>query len=236
MKKIRISPAHKLAEKFRNLLPAKDFVPEWYRTSSPTMEGRTSRLQFELPIATTSTYKKCTPFLEAMIDGYMIKLTSDVEVTRTEEGNPFLLTRSRGQAILAYHPENQWKGLHVPKGYHREVFKFENNFVINTPKTYSILFTHPLNRFDLPFFTISGFVDTDKFELPVNFPFFLQEGFQGIIEEGTPIAQIHLIKREDWGREFLPFNQEDRDYANEKILTKIKRTYKTQFWVKKSYS
>lgn len=235
MKVLQIKAIDKLTNKFRNLSPSTAYVPEWYRKSNSVMNGRGNFLIFKNPKSTTSTYKKCTPFLEAMIDGYMVHLISDVEVTTTEEGYPYLLTRSEKQAVLAFHPEPQWSGLHVPHGYHQAVFKFENNFMYTTPSGYSTLFTHPLNRFDLPFQTIAGFVDTDKFDLPVNFPFFLKEGFQGIIEAGTPIAQLHMIKRENWEREYLEPKEEDVTYAAEKLLTRIKRTYKYQHWTKKEY-
>lgn len=235
MKTLKIQAVSKLADKFRNLSPSADFVPEWYRKSSGTMKDRNSSLAFENPKVTTSTYKKCTPFLEAMINGYTVHLTSDVEVTTNKEGYPYLLSRSGKLSVLAIHPEPQWKGLSIPHGYHQAVFKFENNFIFNTPDGYSALFTHPLNRFDLPFQVISGFVDTDKFNLPVNFPFFLQEGFQGIIEAGTPIAQIHLIKRDVWNREYVDANSDDTDYAIEKLLTRIKRTYKHYYWTRKEY-
>jgi hypothetical protein len=58
--------------------------------------------------------------------------------------------------------------------------------------------THPLNRFDLPFTTTSGIVDSDKFFAPGNVPFFIKEGFSGIIPEGTPFLQLIPIKRATW--------------------------------------
>ena len=69
---------------------------------------------------------------------------------------------------------------------------------IETPKGFSLLFTHPLNRMELPFVTMSGIVDTDEYECPVNLPFLIREGFMGVIPKGTPIAQVIPIKREKW--------------------------------------
>lgn len=232
---LNISPLSALASKFPNLKPATEFVPEWYRKSDSLMPNEKTALLPNNPIHTTSTYKKCTPLLDAMVNGYMVYLTSDIEVARTEDGFPMLLCRSVEQQILSFHPEIQWKGFQVPHGYYPAVYKFENNFIFNAPRGYSALFTHPLNRNDLPFRTIEGLVDIDKYDLPVNFPFFLKEGFLGILEAGTPIAQVHLIKREKWARQHLEFNEVGIKYAIEKFRTKIKRSYKVQYWTKKEY-
>ncbi len=39
------------------------------------------------------------------------------------------------------------------------VIKFHNLWTIEAPEGYSLLFTHPVNRFDLPFTTLTGWVD-----------------------------------------------------------------------------
>jgi hypothetical protein len=91
-----------------------------------------------------------------------------------------------------------------------------------------------MNRFDLPFISVNGVVDTDKYNLNVQFPFFIKDNFTGIIEKGTPIVQIIPIKRESWAREVKPYDQ-NANIKLEKFLSTIKRSYKNNFWVKKDY-
>ena len=53
----------------------------------------------------------------------------------------------------------------------------------------------PINRFDLPFLSISGFIDCNYgFSLAGNMPFFIKKGFEGVIPAGTPYMQIIPIK------------------------------------------
>ena len=72
--------------------------------------------------------------------------------------------------------------------------------MIEAPPGYSVLFTHPFNRPDLPFTTLTGLVDCDKFhDSPVNFPARWHDaGFNGVLPKGTPVAQCLPVKRESW--------------------------------------
>jgi hypothetical protein len=69
-----------------------------------------------------------------------------------------------------------------------------------------------------------------------NLPFFLKEGFEGIIPKGTPIAQIIPFKRESWNL------QKDAALVNESRLNSrnsdsvIFGWYKKTIWKKKSYT
>ncbi|HZL31017.1 MAG TPA: hypothetical protein VFC54_08145, partial [Pseudolabrys sp.] len=78
--------------------------------------------------------------------------------------------------------------------------KFNNFWTIETPPGYSLLFTHPLNRTDLPFTTITGLVDTDKYsESLIAFPARWHDtNFNGVLPKGTPVAQCIPVKREKW--------------------------------------
>jgi hypothetical protein len=87
----------------------------------------------------------------------------------------------------------------------------------------------------LPFTTITGFVDSDIYNLPIQFPFFIKKGFTGIIEAGTPIAQMIPIKRNNWKIEVKKENSEKFNILSEKYLSTIKRSYKNNFWFRKKY-
>ena len=69
-----------------------------------------------------------------------------------------------------------------------------------------------MNRFDLPFYTMSGIVESDIWGLPVFTAFFLQKDFIGVIPKGTPIFQIIPFKRDDWEREV---SDDDDDLDND---------------------
>lgn len=237
-KKIKIVPMEKHSDSFINIAPASDFIPEWYRKSSNKIEGESNILDSELAVTntsvTTSTYKKCTPFYDALTAGYMVFLTADLEVSRKPDGLPYLMWRT-DRLIITEHTLQQWKGLPCPEGYSSYVYKWHNQFAIKTPKNYSMLFLNPSNRFDLPFQTINGIVDTDSYDLQIHFPFFIKNNFKGVITKGTPIAQIIPIQRESWKREIEKYDDNKKHVALENFRSTIKRSYKNNYWQRKEY-
>src|SRR3546814_15744597 len=62
---------------------------------------------------------------------------------------------------------------------------------------WSLLYTHPLNRFDLPYRTITGLVDNDRYhDVFTHIPaLWTDPDFVGTLPAGTPIAQSVPIRR-----------------------------------------
>jgi hypothetical protein len=84
------------------------------------------------------------------------------------------------------------------------VIKFNNFWTIETPPGYSLLITHPINRHDLPFMTLTGLIDTDLYKDNfINFPARWRDpSFRGVLPKGTPVAQCIPVKRELWSAVF----------------------------------
>ena len=233
-KKFLITPIEAGSENFFNITPSSEFIPEWYRKSVNKIPGTNSELLINNPSVTTSTYKKCTPFFDAITAGYMMYLTADIEVIKKEDGLPYIMWRTK-RKIITEHSLNQWEGLPCPDGYSPFVYKWHNQFNIKLPKDYSLMFLSPINRFDLPFLTITGIVDCDMYNGIVHFPFFIKNSFTGIIEKGTPIVQIIPIKREYWKKEHGSYDVKNGLLYREEFLSTIKRSYKKNYWHKKEY-
>ncbi|NBU22879.1 MAG: hypothetical protein EBS38_03055 [Actinobacteria bacterium] len=124
----------------------------------------------------------------------MITLQQDIQVSIVDGKEYFAWPTSptpmggRGETSL----------IPAPEGYSpTDLFWITNN-VIELPSGYSLLVTHPNNRFDLPFLTLSGIVDADGLMTSGRLPFFIKSGFSGVIPKGTPICQILPFKREAW--------------------------------------
>lgn len=236
MKKIEIIPIKKDISFVINIDKATKYIPEWYKKSPQKIKGLEEfSLNPNSPTSTTSTYKKCSPFLDALTNGYIFYLSQDIEITKNNDGNPHIMWRSSIMNPVASHSNPQWEGLEFPENCHNFVFKWENYFVIKTPKNYSTLFTHPFNRFDLPFYTMSGVVDTDKYYGAVNCPFFIKKDFTGVIKAGTPVAQITFFKRNYWFRSIKKYNENNIKKEDFKFFSNIERSYKNLFWEKKEY-
>jgi len=141
--------------------------------------------------------------------------------------------------FIGTHGPEQAPGLPVPFGGENGLLKWRPGWRISTPEGYSCLFTHPLNRHDLPFRTFSGVVDKDKYKLGVEFPFQLLTSIKKdvfILEKGTPICQVLPFKRDNWNSSTIEFNEEENKKEGFKLKSKIVRSYKQQFWQKKVYN
>ena len=111
-----------------------------------------------------------------------------------------------------------------------------NPYAIATPPGYSVLFTQPMHR-ESVFTILDGIVDTDNYNVPVNFPFVLNDvKWEGIIPAGTPMAQLIPFKRESWehnlgsDKDLIELNKTFR-----KLKSLFYNSHKRQFWISKQY-
>jgi hypothetical protein len=208
--------------------PAKKHIPEWYRDAERFVGGK---LKITNGVGNHGL-KTCVPFLDAMTSGYTALLPIDILVEQTDLG-PKLQWRSSPDPLEKRPRIN--KTLPTPAGHDDDHYAWKSLFNIQVPKGYSILITHPFNRFDLPFTTLSGVVDADMTMARGNLPFFLKSGFEGIIPVGTPIYQIFPFKRENWKSE----NDDSiTKIAIENEFDSMRRVYgwyKNFKWNRKSY-
>ena len=215
--------------------PATQAVPEWYK-KDPLFTGKSGHKLPSIKEGGMGTYKACTPLVDSLTSGYTVTLSAAVYVTSASDseyapqiqwGVNWYPLEKKPKELLASYP--------TPHEHFNEFFRWITYWGIRTPKGYSTLVTHPHHRYDLPFTTIGGIVDTDKHPNSLEFPFFIKNGFEGIIEEGTPIAQILPFKRDNWKSESVDF---DLKYKyNSLNATKIDfiRTYKNRYWTRKKY-
>jgi hypothetical protein len=211
------------------LTPLNTLLPAWYKKIPPWKDNVIKILP-----KNHITVKKCVPFLESMLVGYALTLPADILVdTDTEE----LITWATSYSVVLLRKENVNNLVPVPS----DCFELEFVWVVpasfKIPKGYSVIVTHPFNRHDLPFVTLTGVVDgefvmTGGGELP----FFLKKGFKGIIPKGTPIAQIIPFKQENWKLD------EDESVLDEGFLNGKKTRasaftgwYKNSIWKRKTY-
>ena len=80
-----------------------------------------------------------------------------------------------------------------------------------------MLLTHPVNRLDLPFTTLTGLVDSDAYhDNWVHFPAHWHDpDYTGVLPKGTPIAQCMAVKRESWTADIAPMSADESRRAHE---------------------
>jgi hypothetical protein len=216
-----------------NPLPSIKFIPDWYKKLPQFVKGE-KKLKFPLnQEGLNITLKKCVPFLDAMTYGYMAYLEDDIYVEQVNN-EPFIRWRT-SEKLVSWHHSDQAIGVPIPEHYYHVIGKWGNDWGIKVSKGYSVLFSHPSNRIDLPFYTFSGLVNVDDYNVPVQFPFLLKKGFEGIISSKTPICQLFMIKNDSWKSNIENYNKK-RTFINDKFFrSTFVKSYKKNFWKRQSY-
>jgi len=218
--------------------PASTALASWYKKMPLHMDGeKVTALAQSTADVSNLTLKGCSPFLDGLTAGYMFSLPFDVEFRKKADGF-FDIRWATEVHYIATHGADQTPGLPPPIGGSKDVFKWRPRWRIITPRGYSALFTHPINRHDLPFRTFSGVVDTDTYNIDVDFPFqILDDKLEDIyiLKKGTPICQVIPFKRDSWSSKSVPAdeNQTRKNYFD--LKSQIVRSYKNKFWHKKTY-
>jgi hypothetical protein len=203
--------------------PASSFIPQWYK-DTPAVADK------------VLTAKRCVPMIDSLSAGYIIPLPHDVHWDESKrDGNNMPYWSDAKTDLVSAHHDTQTEHFDINPAFGEHPYKWVSQWQISTPKGYSTLFFHPSNRTDLPFYSFSGFVDTDKHPLIVNFPFVIRDGFQGVIPKGTPMIQCIPVKREDW---VMELEDMDKNYVYLKeyeVFNPPFGWYKRNFWQKKRY-
>ena len=237
-KKIIFEAAEEHSELLLNApTPATNNVPKWFKDQKFFSNGKTDILEAEKMGDNVYTYKLCVPITDTVTSGYTIVIPSDIFVENVGTNNEYIpnIKWMVNFSVVDIQSAKSLANYPVPTGFNSTFFRWAHDWQIKTPQGYSSFFMHPIHRHDLPFFTISGIVDTDTFPNKLHLPFFIKNGFEGIIKEGTPIAQFLPFKRDNWKSEKKPFSKKSNIIYNNIMKLNYIRTYKNKFWSKKVY-
>jgi hypothetical protein len=235
MKKIEFIPINDLTKEI--IFPpqlASKFIPDWYKNiNSHLTENNVHRYPLNSHGHESNlTVKRCLPFFDTITSGYIITLPCDVVFVDPQKYNNRVIWDVSFEPIGS-HGIEQIFGMPLPED-KNSILKWNFNYIIKTPPGYSCYFSHPKYRFDLPFTTLDGIVDTDKHIVPVNFPFLISENFMGKIKMGTPICQIYPFKRDSWKMSVEKVNKKNI-FMMDKLKLIVDNSYKNRFWEKKKF-
>lgn len=196
--------------------PAAQGVPDWLKKMPPQAFSAVN-------LRDDDTIKRCPPVIDAMTNGFLIPLVCDLRIENGEmiwdnelpPGGVLDFPRSP----VGFHDASQVIGSPLFEA-DRFIIKFHNLWTIEAPEGYSVLFTHPVNRFDLPFTTLTGLVDCDRFSDGwVHFPAHWHDmNFTGVLPKGTPFVQCVPVKRDRWVADIAPLTAEETQRVHD--LTK----------------
>ena len=215
-------------------------IPEWYKKMPQFDTSTTPNDKLIVQNGSTNySAKACMPFLDSLTTGYEISLWADIQVrivSGVTQINWAYDTKELEQVVFRSNDISN-NGIPHYEGFDTTDFSWITRWGVKTPKGYSCIFTHPFNRFELPFITTTGIMDTDNWGIWGNQPFSLKSGWEGVIPAGTPIIQIIPFKRENWESEI------DKTFTltkwaniqNLKSRSKFRGYYKNNFWQKKNF-
>ena len=218
-----------LADILPRPFPAVQGLPDWYK-SMPI------RAFSALLNSDQLTVKKCPPFIDAMTFGFLIPLMTDLKVEdglfSWDHAVPQGSSAGTAHSPIDFHDNSQVTGSPFFDA-DQVVVKFNSFWMMEAPAGYSLLITHPLNRPDLPFTTLSGMVDADRYrDNFINFPARWHDpSFNGVLPKGTPIAQCIPIRRAEWTARYdtIDADTTKRMHALKGLLASEHDVYRHQF-------
>jgi hypothetical protein len=227
-------------------------IPQWYkdadRFAKNTNTGEYYQATKEIcPVAKEGTesdygkvptWKACPGIMDGFLTGYVLKTPCDLKFFKNSNGIiDVKISDARYKDFCTQRsPMPQFEH---PVGYDKNHFAWYSDWGLSLPEGYSALFITPMNRFDLPFLNTTGIIDCDKVNLLGTFPFFVIDGWEGILKAGTPYMQVIPFKRENWSHKINITNIKDI-YSNFKKNIDLYRQpdggiYKNQVWSKREY-
>jgi hypothetical protein len=222
--------------------PIKLNIPDWYKHLKHTGKDQ--------------TIKGCMPFLDTLTTGYILSIPQEAHFhweynkqdNRESEGYRFSFKDTFVGDVNLNNGESIGNELHSPRQIegsdlnHKSkfpVYKFLNPWTIETPPGYSCLLVSPLNNSDKRFSIISGIVDTDTYNSPINFPFIINkkiiEDNEILIKQGTPYVQVIPFKRKNWKMKIEEISKEKLFSFNLNFKSILYQNYKNKVWKKKNY-
>lgn len=216
-------------------------IPEWYKQGERYFKNPATGEFWIDPVfgGKAPTWKACPAIYDIMGAGYTYKTPCDIEFSEDIYGKIQVKVLDEKYKDFI-HVRPPMSGFKTPHGYHDNHFAWWSDWAVELPEGYSALYTQPMNRFELPFYTTSGIVDNDKVHLPGTMPFFVAKGFQGVVPAGTSYAQILPFKRENWVSEidteidFESIVQKNRENS-QKYRVPDGGVYQREVWERRKY-
>lgn len=219
--------------------PGKTQVPKWFSSANKYWkeEGQTEVIKHEWG-AEVLGFKACPALLDIFLDGYYLTTPCDILFYKNPDNNLIIAKTEKGFENFIG-SRSPMEGFAVPYGYDSQHFHWYPNWGVRLEKGYSAIFMSPLNRYDLPFISTAGIIDSDMLDTPGFIPFFLRNDFSGLIPAGTPYLQVFPFKRESWNMEVEYLNEreiiERHNKSGNFLRTSDGGQYKKYLWNRKSY-
>lgn len=202
--------------------PSKTSIPDWWKNGE---------ININVNDMIYPGMKTCIPFMEIMNIGYCLVTPFDIYIIESKDKQSIEIKWNEEKNVIDERPSSLGSTIPRPAGHRPNHFAWQSIWGWKTPKGWSTIVTHPFNRYDLPFTTLSGIIDSDGFNANGNMPFFIKEGFSGLIPAGTPFAQLIPIKRKKW-KMWIDDSEAKKARKQGSESRQEKTSYKKKYWKK----
>jgi hypothetical protein len=232
--------------------PANNFIPDWFKELPLSLDYAGKQKNY-----INLTIKACMPFLDALKTGYILKTPIDIyfnhnfdnpetgekdtQIKMMTTGNMDALFMAKRMNVNLgnerHHPAQLGEKCPFSKdNKDKAFFKIINPWIVKTPPGYSTLFTTQFNNPDKRFTPLTGIVDTDTFNLPVNFPIIMNQEGEWMLKKYSPIIAAFPFKRDNWKHVIKEqdVNVIDQNLFN--FFSHFKNYYKNLFWKTKKWT
>ena len=140
--------------------PIMKTIPEWYRKADRFAKKLDGTFWKGPDNGKVPTWKACPAIFDIMGTGYTLKTPCDIEFIE-KDSKTLSVTIYDSQYKEFCTPRQKMPQFENPAGYHESHFAWFPDWGIETPEGYSVLYSQPFNRFELPFLTTSGIIDNE---------------------------------------------------------------------------
>jgi hypothetical protein len=219
--------------------PAKTYMPEWYKKMPKYTNNKMKMISVKSEDSDQDkrpnlTLKSCMPFLDTFMTGYIQETWCDIHIGIKDGELSYEWAMS--PQIISNRDKLSDENFNKNKEYYDIEFEWRQYWVPKMPRGYSMVYVHPLNRLDLPFFSLSGVIDNDRFftrQTGGAHPFFIKKDFQGVIPAGTTMYQMIPVKRESWKSDTGKVDNYGSLFTSPRRF--FQDGYKLMYWQKKEY-
>ena len=188
-------------EKIMPIIPAKDLPLEWVKraTAHVKKEGL-----YDADIS-KAHITRCPGIISSRTQGWIVRAHQDIEIDATEKDIVWRTpvddqkysfdilepTVNTFQDYVLHQFMKNW-----PKGAHPMVVKINTPWHVKIPRGYKMLQTMPAFGDENRFQTITGIVEEEHGIVKLNFPMYWFDRGTTLIKQGTPLAQLMVIRQD----------------------------------------
>lgn len=218
-------------------IPASKHMPDWYKKAERYVKYPDGTTYLDQDNNKIPSWKACPAIYDIFMTGYFLRTPCDIKFIKSNNRLEVVIEDQQHKDFVQIRQE--MPGFEQPDGYYKDHFAWWPDWAPAVEEGYCVLYAHPFNRFDLPFLNTTGIVDQDKLNLPGTVPFFIKEGWEGVIKAGTPFLQMLPFKRENWESEYTQPGENDIIKRNVRNIKKYRKpnggVYLNSVWEKRKY-